>query len=240
MVAYLLLGIALIVGLVLILRWFASTDPKVVFRALKWVALGAVGVLALVLAASGRLAWTVATIFALLPWVFPLLRARRAAKAYARMAGLGGGQTTTVETRFLRMSLDHDSGTLDGEVLEGACLGRRLSDLALSELLALLAVCRRADAQSARVLEGYLDRAHPDWRRREESAGSGQEGEPAAGDGPMSREEAYAVLGLKPGASDSEIRAAHRRLIAGLHPDKGGSDYLAAKINRARQVLLGR
>ena len=55
----------------------------------------------------------------------------------------------------------------------------------------------------------------------------------------MTREEAYAVLGLQPGASEQEIRAAHRRLMRGAHPDGGGSDWLASRVNQARDVLLG-
>ncbi|MCY4030746.1 MAG: DnaJ domain-containing protein [Hyphomicrobiales bacterium] len=55
----------------------------------------------------------------------------------------------------------------------------------------------------------------------------------------MSREEAFRVLDLEPNASAKEIRSAHRRLISKLHPDKGGGDYLASKINEARDTLLG-
>ena len=54
----------------------------------------------------------------------------------------------------------------------------------------------------------------------------------------MSRTEAYEVLGLKPGASGDEIHAAHRRLMRMAHPDTGGSDWLASRINQARDVLL--
>ncbi len=61
----------------------------------------------------------------------------------------------------------------------------------------------------------------------------------AAPGGHMTREEAYQVLGLKPGASVAEIRAAHHRLMRAAHPDVGGSDWLAARINQARDALLG-
>ena len=58
--------------------------------------------------------------------------------------------------------------------------------------------------------------------------------------GAMSRAEALKVLGLEEGASEEQIRAAHRRLILQIHPDKGGTSYLAAKINEAKDVLLRR
>jgi DnaJ homolog subfamily C member 19 len=60
-----------------------------------------------------------------------------------------------------------------------------------------------------------------------------------ANGGGMDRAQALAVLGLAEDASETEIVAAHRRLITGLHPDQGGSDYLASQINEARDVLLG-
>ena len=141
------------------------------------------------------------------------------------------GQTSEVETEFLRMRLDHDTGEMDGTVLQGRYEGRALRELGLPELLELLDECR-ADRQSMAVLEAYLDRVHEDWRgHRRPPPGRSPDG--------MSEDEARAVLGVGPDATREEIVQAHRRLMQRLHPDRGGSDYLAAKLNAAKDLLLG-
>ncbi len=112
--------------------------------------------------------------------------------------GAGTGQSSEVETRFLRMFLDHDSGAITGEVTEGAYAGRRLDQMSLEELLALLKTCWDEDQQSVQVLEAYLNRVHGDWR--EQAAKAGGEGKGAFDEGLMSREEAYRILGLEVGA----------------------------------------
>lgn len=253
MLAYAILGIAVLVGILLILRWFVAAQPQTLVRAGVWIGLGAVSVLVLTLAATGRLQWIVAFGMALLPWLVPLVRAARGrSDGFSRTSGGGSrGRTSEVQTRFLRMSLDHDSGELDGMILEGPRAGARLADLGLAELLDLLMLCRRNDHQSAQILEAYLDRAHPDWRAQADGS-SGASSDDSAGDrrpgagpggadsGMMTAQEAYEILGLEPGASESDIKSAHHRLIASLHPDRGGTNYLAAKVNQARQVLLGR
>jgi hypothetical protein len=55
----------------------------------------------------------------------------------------------------------------------------------------------------------------------------------------IGREEAYEILGLQPGATKEQIKAAHRRLMQRVHPDHGGSDYLAVRVNQAKDLLLG-
>jgi DnaJ domain len=145
------------------------------------------------------------------------------------------GQKSRVNTSKLSMELDHDSGGMDGEVLAGPFKNKRLSQLSADELKAFHVECRTAGDQSQSLLEAWLDRTQGEWR---ETWGQGRS-TASPGSGAMSKDEAYAVLGLKKGASPEDIRAAHKRLMKDFHPDKGGSDYLASKINAAKDMLLG-
>lgn len=151
------------------------------------------------------------------------------------------GGASVVETRFVAMRLDHDTGTMDGAVREGRFAGRQLSTLADAEVLDLWREAA-ADQQSRLVLEAYLDRRLPEWR--EDVDGDGDAGTAGAGrtrgSSGLSEKEAYEVLGLRPGAGEAEIRAAHRRLMKEMHPDQGGSTVLAARLNEARDLLLKR
>jgi len=136
-------------------------------------------------------------------------------------------RVSRVRSTHLEMTLDHDSGDIDGEILCGPREGQMLSDLSLRELLQLLADVR-ADDQSLKLLETYLDRAHPEWHDHADPSSHERETSPPD-PGDMSREDAYRVLGLDPGSDEDEIREAYRRLIKRMHPDKGGSAVLAAR-----------
>jgi hypothetical protein len=235
MVKYLVLGVALLVAALLILRWFESANPSRLAKYLKWGFLGLGAAVAIFLGATGKI--QLAAIPLTLIFLPLILRSLRAG---ASQSGTPSpGRQSQVETAYLRMTLDHDSGDMEGTVLRGRHEGRELRDLSRDELLDLLAECEAGDEQSARLVESYLDRAFgEDWR--EEHAETEQPRRPRATSTDMSRDEAYEVLGLDPGASEAEIREAHRRLQLKIHPDQGGSDYLAAKINQAKDVLLGR
>jgi len=156
---------------------------------------------------------------------------------------LGGGarsagSTSTVRSVYLEMRLDHDTGAMSGRVLAGAAAGRRLDDLDEAVLFRLLEEVA-GEADSAALLEGYLDRRIPGWREhfeRDAATGAGGTADARA----MTDQQAYEILGLAPGAGEAEIRAAHRRLMKRVHPDQGGSTFLAAKINQAKDWLLGR
>lgn len=233
---YFVLGVLLLAGLLLSARWFVSADPKTLVKALKWGLIGLIVVIALFFVLTGRIGLALWAIPALLPWFLRFRHAARSAKNFSRMAGGGGGgNTSRVTSAFLEMVLDHDSGDMDGQVVSGRFQGRRLSDLSLEELTGLYRDYAGRDSESARLLAAFLDRNYPDWR---DGAASGADDVPPSDNGTMNRDEAYRVLGLESGASEQEIKAAHHRLIAGLHPDRGGSAYLSAKINQARDVLL--
>jgi len=231
--ANLFLGLLLLVAALFAIRWFVAADPAVLARVLKWVAiaLGAVGVGLLVV--SGRLGLVVM----LTAMALPLIGRWRAAQHRLRAAaGPSPGRTSRIDTGYITMTLDHDSGAMDGAVRAGPYRGRRLDDLSLEALLDLLAECRAADPPSAAVLEAYLDRQHgPDWRGHADAGTSAGAG---ASPGEMTRAEAYDILGLAPGAGAEEIKQAHHRLMLKNHPDRGGSTYLAAKINQAKDLLL--
>jgi hypothetical protein len=150
------------------------------------------------------------------------------------------GQKSEVRTEALEMELDHDSGHMEGRCLRGQFLGRTLSSLSDEDLLVLLEELRGSDEQGAILIEAYLDRRAQGRRERPGDTARDEPRPAHGGRGRMTREEAYAVLGLAKGTSEDEIRAAHRKLMMKLHPDQGGSTYLAARINEAKDVLLGR
>jgi DnaJ domain len=230
---YLLGGFAILTGLLLLVYLFVNADPARLARGLKVSGIIIAVIAVATLAISGRLAALLMPVAMLMPL---LIRVRSILDRFRPPAA---GQTSTVSTAFLRMTLDHDTGSMAGTILRGRFSGMRVEELGSAELLALLRECRAEDEEGARLLEAYLDRVHPDWREElagEHARGSGAGARPGSGD--MTVEEAYAILGISPGADAEAIKEAHRRLMVKLHPDHGGSDYLATKINRARDVLL--
>jgi hypothetical protein len=148
------------------------------------------------------------------------------------------GQRSTVRTAALEMELDHDTGVLDGLVLAGRHEQKMLGTMSLSQLMELhddLA----SDTESLQLLEAYLDGRFPVWRENAQAhRRDGERVSPASG--AMTEEEAYKVLGLEAGATAADIRQAHRRLMQRLHPDLGGTSFLAARINEAKDVLLAK
>ena len=168
------------------------------------------------------------TLMRLLPF-WQMVMTRRAASQPKR-----SGQTSTIRTKFLEMVLDHDSGEMSGIVLTGQHKGQHLNDMTLEALLGLLLECQ-ADSDSQQVLEAYLDRHQESWR---EQASASSRVPPSDAEAPMSRQLALEILGLTDTASEADILHAHREMMRRLHPDRGGSDYLAKKINAAKDYLI--
>ena len=236
--AYFLAGCAVLVVLLIAGQFVATVDP----RRLAAVVRKAAGVAAL--AVAGFLIMRGALPIAIPLAVFGWALIRRGG------LGIGGpfgsasktpGQKSHIRTERLEMELNHDSGHMQGTCLSGRFAGRQLSTLSDREAMELLAELHQDGAPEAAVMEAYLDWRLPGWRDQEseqtKQAGAGRR---RARGNRMSAEEAYAVLGIGPGASDEDIRQAHRKLMMKMHPDQGGSTYLAARINEAKEVLVGR
>lgn len=237
MVAF-LAGIGALVVLIFGARLLSRADPQRLAAVLRKVC-GAILIgLAILLALRGAI-----------PIAIPLVALGLALLGIPMSSLFGGsspygsarkslGQKSAVRSDWLDMELDHDSGALDGRCLKGRFAGRALSSLSDRELFDLLGEVRAGDPEGAALLEAYLDFRLPSWREREEEGAPRRA--PRGSAGRMSKEEALAMLGLEPGASEEQIRSAHRKLMLKLHPDQGGSNYLAARVNEAKDVLLGK
>ena len=235
---YFLVGCAFLVLLLLAGRMIASANPGSLAVAVRRIG----GVAAI--AAAGFLILRGALLIAipLAVFGFSLLK-RGSGFAFGDPFGSSRkapGQKSRVKTDRLEVALDHDTGEMEGTCLTGRFEGRALSSLSDREAMELLAELYQEGAPEAAVMEAYLDWRLPDWRDRRSASGEGTRSGRRRGSKRMSAEEAYAVLGLGPNASEEEIRQAHRRLMMKMHPDQGGSNYLAARINEAKDVLLGR
>ena len=234
--ARILLIIAVIIIAMMLFRWLKQLPSHQRWKALMVV----VGVVLLGLVLTGRLHWLFALAGALIPAAQRLLSLIAYLPMLQRVLNSfkgstpTAGQTSQVETDYLHMQLDHDSGKLTGIVKTGLFAGKNLENLNLEELLQLREYYTQQDEDSRLLLENYLDRSHgQEWR-----AGQSEQSSHATHESGISIEEAYAILGLEDGASKQAVIDAHKRLIQKLHPDRGGSSYLAVKINQAKDILV--
>ncbi|MEM0900283.1 MAG: DnaJ domain-containing protein [Pseudomonadota bacterium] len=207
---------------------FATSTPAQIAGAMRWLAPIGLGLFGGLLTAIGR----VGLGFPLLAFAFAMwARNRRVARASP-----SPNQRSVVRTASLEMELDHDTGEMNGMVLDGSFEGRELNVLEEEQLFELAAEIQ-SDNESVELLNAYLDRRIPGWRDdmdADASPGKGRSGQ----SGPMTEQEAYQILGLDTGATVADVRKAHRRLMQGVHPDVGGSSFLAARINEAKDILL--
>ncbi len=230
-----LLGVAVLLLLIWAAKSFAKADPKQAARLVRSLGGAATLLFAAFLLVRGEIgpAVTVGVLgLGLLGWV-----ALWPVNLFGPRLQTGAGQVSRVRTAYLEMELDHGSGRMRGRILAGPRQGASLDSLDLPSLIGLLGAF---DADSRDLLAAYLDRRQPGWREYAQADAAAGRGPRSARSGKMTDEEAYQILGLQPGASAQDVARAHRSLIKKLHPDQGGSTYLAARVNEAKDVLLRR
>jgi hypothetical protein len=230
----LILGVAVLLLLLWAVNAFSKADPKQAAGLIRALGGAAALIFAAFLLFRGEIAVAVpvgAFGLGLLGWVslWPATFGARTQKST--------GQVSRVRSTFLEMELDHDSGTMRGRVLAGRREGAALDAL---DLPALLDLFGEFDGDSRELLAAYLDRRQPGWREHAHGDAAAGSGPRPARSGKMTEEEAYQILGIQAGASAQDITRAHRSLMKKLHPDQGGTTYLAARVNEAKDVLLRR
>lgn len=233
-----LLLIAIVVTFLMLLRRVQQLPPHKRRAGYLQLTLGIALIVTVLLTLTGKMHWIGAAFTGLLVvarQLMPLL-----IRTFPLLLGWmqsnrtnAAGTQSEVSTELLKMTLDHETGELNGEIRVGRFKDWRLSDLTKEELSELMTYAQEHDSDSAQLLSNYLDQRFPDgWENDETEQHAGQNSEE------MTQKEALAVLGLEPDATPDEIVAAHRKLMQKIHPDRGGNDYLAAKINEAKDFLL--
>jgi len=218
---------------------FARGDIPAVLRALRWILGGGALAVAALLGAGGRVG--PASLLGLIG--SSILFRGRLGPIDFNPTGTARGAKSKVRSRYFEMQLDHDSSSVEGRVIAGNFAGSDLIDIGEDDMRQLLGEVAH-DPDSLSLLEAWLDANRSGWREYFDYGGSKGEqteaggGRRASQSAELDAEQAYDILGLKPGASDKDIKAAHHRLLKAVHPDQGGSNFLAARINAAKDFLL--
>ncbi|MEE9446772.1 MAG: DnaJ domain-containing protein [Arenicellales bacterium] len=225
----LILALAALVAVMWFMGWYGKADPVKRNNAIKLGLLYFVGIALLLLVVMGRVPWLFAMFTAAVPFIHRIMRYRGILKTVGALAGRTFG-LSTLTTLWLVLNYDMASRSFDGNVRQGEFEGRKLSELSDAELDALLAIVKD-DFQSRAAVNAYIlskkGRAYTQQSTEQNTgANSG-----------MSLTQAYEILGLDENASLDEVKTAHKRLIQKLHPDRGGSSYLATQINTAKDKI---
>ncbi len=231
----LIVGLFALYLLLMAIRWFGRVTPASAARIVRGggYAMGLAAIVLLLLRGSfGMVGMLASFLFA------NALRRGNPFAAIMGAAGWGGAEPrdSVARSASIEMRLDRESGKMSGGVTAGPFAGRALDQMTRVECLEVHRYCRSDDPEGAALLEAYLDRRFPAWRQAQEGDGDARA---RAWDGSLTRDQAYEILGLAKGASREEIVAAHRALMKKLHPDHGGSTALAARVNQAKDILLG-
>tara|TARA_B100000073_G_scaffold319770_1_gene298945 strand:- start:104 stop:856 length:753 start_codon:yes stop_codon:yes gene_type:complete len=243
-----ILGILFLIGLLFLIRWYISADARSVKRKLTYLLLLILLAFFIFLAVTGRLAAAFGVFMAIITFgrrVFGLISILNWFKNFFRVApaddnNVAGNykkKKSNVHTKFLRMTLDHDSGELDGLIIFGKLKGKLLSNLNLDDLIDFRQDILN-DNDSLHLLNSYLDRKYQGWRSKYKSDDKEDKTDTTYRNSVMTTQEAIQILGVDINANNDEIKEAYKQLISKFHPDKGGSSYLATKINQAKEILL--
>ena len=187
------------------------------------------------LVAAGKMHWVGAGLAALVPAVKWIIVWGWRALPLFRIFGFNKQIPSQFRTKSLLVQVNFASQHMDGEVLTGVYQGKKLSELTIDQLKLLADELQQSDKESFILLQAYLLRAHGNSGFEESSYSA-----PKPDLSQLTQAEALEILGLDQNATESEVVQAHKRLIQRLHPDRGGSDYLAAKINAAKDKLSSR
>ena len=245
----LILGILFLVGLTFILRWYMTTEAKKIKKKLTYLLLLILFSFFVFLAITGRLAAALGVFMAIITFgrrVFGLISILNWLKGFIKgYSNINTNKatenyekkTSNVQTKFIDMTLDHESGELNGLVLLGKFKGALLSNLNLDDLIDLRQEVL-GDNDTLYLLNSYLDRKYQGWRDKFQSDNNENGAETSYSNSIMTAQEATQILGIDPNANNDEIKEAYKKLINKFHPDKGGSSYIASKINQAKEILL--
>ncbi|SON56022.1 Dna-J like membrane chaperone protein [Hartmannibacter diazotrophicus] len=217
------------------LKWFAVTPTTKLLTQGPGMMAMAAGAIALLLAMTGRIGLAVpAAVLAAYLW------GRRPARKAPQLSADNRRDPyrSMVRSAAFEMIIDQQTGAISGRILAGTFEGRDLDSLNPASLRHLYLEIQ-SDSESVALFEAYLDRRLAGWRKDFDFDESARKSGTARA-GALSEEEAYQILGLANGAGEAEIRAAHRRLMKRVHPDQGGSTFLAARINQAKDRLLSK
>ncbi len=241
MLGRLILLIAFLIAVSIIIQMVKNTPPKDRKKTYWKIGGAVVAIMLVLLVLTGRVHWIgaiVAAVIPLLQRLWPLIiRFLPGLIQHHQQAAANNIQrqfkhADSVQTSLLKMQLNRDNNSLHGEVISGPYAGQALDQMDMQQLQALLKYCYLGDIDSAKLLIAYLQQRFGNtWQTQQQSAADSQD---------MTEKEALALLGLEPNPSRQEISKAHKRLMQKVHPDRGGNDYLAAKINQAKDLLMKR
>jgi len=233
----LILGLFALYFVLMAIRWFGRVTPASAAKIVRGggYAVGVAALLGLLLRGSFGLVGMLASLM----FANVLRGGGNPFAAMMNAAGWGGAKSrvSVARSASIEMQLDRENGKMSGRVLAGPLAGRALDAMTRADCLAAYRFCRSDDPEGAALLEAYLDRRFAGWRQAQQGDGDARAGNWSGG--ALSRDEAYEILGLTKGAGREQIVAAHRGLMKKLHPDHGGSTALAARVNQAKDVLLG-